>query len=65
MGLSRSFQMRGVEKTRRLQIRSEFFNALNHTNFGWPAASTFTGPRQPSPQPRPHVLSRSAHVSEF
>ena len=39
MGLSRSFQWSGVE-TRRLQIRSEFFNALNHTNFGLPVHST-------------------------
>jgi len=39
MGLSRSFQWRGVE-TRRLQIRSEFFNVLNHTNFGLPVHST-------------------------
>ena len=38
MGLSRSFQWRGVE-TRRFQIRSEFFNALNHTNFGLPVHS--------------------------
>ena len=39
MGLSRSFQWGGME-TRRLQIRSEFFNALNHTNFGLPVHST-------------------------
>jgi hypothetical protein len=39
MALSRSFQWSSVE-TRRLQIRSEFFNALNHTNFGLPVHST-------------------------
>ena len=39
MALSRSFQWSGTE-TRRLQIRSEFFNALNHTNFGLPVHST-------------------------
>jgi hypothetical protein len=27
-------------ETHRLQIRSEFFNALNHTNFGLPVHST-------------------------
>jgi hypothetical protein len=37
LGLSRSFQW---AETRRLQIRSEFFNALNHTNFGLPVHST-------------------------
>jgi hypothetical protein len=36
MGLSRSFHW---TETRRLQIRSEFFNALNHTNFGLPVNS--------------------------
>jgi len=25
-----------------LQFRAEFFNALNHTNFGWPVVTTFT-----------------------
>src|SRR6185503_3040159 len=39
LGFSRSFQWSGTE-TRRLQIRSEFFNALNHTNFGLPVHST-------------------------
>ena len=39
LGLSRSFQWSGTE-TRRLQIRSEYFNALNHTNFGLPLHST-------------------------
>jgi hypothetical protein len=38
LGLSRSFLWRGVE-TRRVQIRAEFFNALNHTNFGLPVNS--------------------------
>jgi len=37
VGLSRSFKWM---ETRRLQIRSEFFNALNHTNFGLPVHST-------------------------
>lgn len=37
LGLSRSFKW---AETRRLQIRSEFFNALNHTNFGLPVNST-------------------------
>ncbi len=37
VGLSRSFAWM---ETRRLQIRSEFFNALNHTNFGLPVHST-------------------------
>jgi hypothetical protein len=36
--LSRSVPLGSVE-TRRLQIRSEFFNALNHTNFGLPQTS--------------------------
>jgi hypothetical protein len=39
LGLSRSFQWNGSD-TRRLQIRSEYFNALNHTNFGLPVHST-------------------------
>jgi hypothetical protein len=39
MALSRSFQWSSTE-TRRLQIRSEYFNALNHTNFGLPVHST-------------------------
>jgi hypothetical protein len=29
----------GKTETRRLQIRSEFFNSLNHTNFGLPVSS--------------------------
>ena len=37
LGLSRSFKW---AETRRLQVRSEFFNALNHTNFGLPVHST-------------------------
>jgi hypothetical protein len=37
LGLSRSFKW---AEARRLQIRSEFFNALNHTNFGIPVHST-------------------------
>jgi hypothetical protein len=36
VGFSRSFAWM---ETRRLQIRSEFFNALNHTNFGLPVHS--------------------------
>jgi len=38
LGLSRSFPWGSVE-ARRLQIRAEFFNALNHTNFGLPVSS--------------------------
>ncbi|MCU1340239.1 MAG: TonB-dependent hemoglobin/transferrin/lactoferrin receptor family protein [Bryobacterales bacterium] len=38
LALSKSFRWEGAE-TRRLQIRSEFFNALNHTNFGLPVHS--------------------------
>jgi Carboxypeptidase regulatory-like domain/TonB dependent receptor/TonB-dependent Receptor Plug Domain len=38
LGLSKSFSLGSVE-TRRLQIRSEFFNALNHTNLGVPVNS--------------------------
>jgi hypothetical protein len=37
--IARSFHWGGSE-TRRLQVRSEFFNALNHTNFGMPVHST-------------------------
>jgi hypothetical protein len=37
-GLSRSFPL-GESETRRIQVRSEFFNALNHTNFGVPVNS--------------------------
>ena len=29
----------GKTETRRLEIRSEYFNALNHTNFGLPQSS--------------------------
>jgi hypothetical protein len=29
----------GKAETRRIQVRSEFFNALNHTNFGVPMSS--------------------------
>jgi hypothetical protein len=36
--LSKSFSW-GTVETRRAQIRSEFFNALNHTNLGLPANS--------------------------
>ena len=39
LALSRSFRWDRAE-TRRLQIRSEFFNALNHTNLGLPVHST-------------------------
>jgi hypothetical protein len=35
LGVSKSFPWGSVE-TRRLQIRSEFFNTLNHTNLGVP-----------------------------
>ena len=38
LALSKSFPW-GKTETRRLQIRSEFFNALNHTNFGVPVNS--------------------------
>jgi hypothetical protein len=38
LALSKSFRWEGAE-TRRLQIRSEFFNALNHTNLGLPIHS--------------------------
>jgi hypothetical protein len=38
LGLSRSFPFGKIE-TRRVQIRAEFFNALNHTNFGLPVTS--------------------------
>jgi hypothetical protein len=38
LGLSKSFPL-GATETRRIQIRSEFFNALNHTNFGLPQNS--------------------------
>jgi hypothetical protein len=38
LGLSRSFVWGAVE-TRRLQVRGEFFNALNHTNFSLPVNS--------------------------
>jgi hypothetical protein len=37
-GLSRSIHLGNVE-TRRMQIRAEFFNALNHANFGLPQSS--------------------------
>jgi hypothetical protein len=41
LALSKSIKLGGSEtETRRLQIRSEFFNALNHTNFGIPVHST-------------------------
>lgn len=38
IALSKSFPW-GRTDTRRLQIRSEFFNSLNHTNFGLPVNS--------------------------
>jgi hypothetical protein len=38
VGLSRSFAW-GTTETRRVQLRGEFFNALNHTNFGLPENS--------------------------
>jgi len=38
LALSKSFHWKGLE-TRSLQIRSEFFNALNHTNLGLPIHS--------------------------
>jgi hypothetical protein len=38
LAMSKSFSLGSVE-TRRLQIRSEFFNALNHTNLGVPVNS--------------------------
>jgi hypothetical protein len=38
IAMSKSFPWGSIE-TRRLQIRSEFFNALNHTNLGVPVNS--------------------------
>jgi hypothetical protein len=38
LGLSKWFPW-GASESRRIQIRSEFFNALNHTNFGIPVNS--------------------------
>ncbi len=38
LAMSKSFSLGSVE-TRRLQIRSEFFNTLNHTNLGVPVNS--------------------------
>jgi len=32
-----------------LQFRAEFFNAINHTNFGWPVITTFTSSGTVSP----------------
>lgn len=41
LSLSKSIRIGGTEaETRRLQIRSEFFNSLNHPNFGVPVHST-------------------------
>jgi hypothetical protein len=39
LALAKSIPL-GTLETRRLQFRSEFFNALNHTNFGLPVHST-------------------------
>ena len=38
LGMSRVVSL-GTIETRRLQVRAEFFNALNHTNFGLPVNS--------------------------
>ena len=38
LALSKSFTLGSIE-TRRVQIRSEFFNSLNHTNLGLPISS--------------------------
>ena len=38
LAMTKSFSLGSVE-TRRLRIRSEFFNALNHTNLGVPVNS--------------------------
>ena len=44
------FKIFHISEGMHLQFRAEFFNPMNHTNFGWPVVSTFTssGPVSPS-----------------
>jgi hypothetical protein len=37
------FKNMSISKQARLQFRAEFFNALNHSNFGTPSAIVFSG----------------------
>jgi len=38
-----------IGETATLQFRAEFFNVINHTNFGWPVITTFTSSGTVSP----------------